>query len=197
MAVATKLEKSPAMALSHPNRVRILEVLNELDMSATQFARAGYVGEVDDNLLSNVGYHFKELAEYGALVVVDTQRVGGAIEITYRGAARAYFGDSEWAAIDEEERRAFSRVMYGGLFARVEGAMLKGTFDKRTDRWLVWRSMSLDERGWSEVNSLFHRTDAEIEAIQRGSNARLAESGDAAVPATVGLLSFESPVVGE
>jgi hypothetical protein len=195
MAVATRRARTTADGLGHPIRVRILEVLNERDMSAVQFANAGYAGEPDHRVLSSVAYHFRALAEMDAIVVVSRRRVRGAIETKFRGAARAYFSDEEWAEIPAEERRAISRVMYQGLFARVEGAMLEDTFDSRDDRWLVWRSLRLDEQGWADLSAALHRVDAEVQEIQQDSEARLAETDQEVIPATFGLLGFESPPV--
>jgi DNA-binding transcriptional ArsR family regulator len=194
MAAAAKPETTAAM-LRHPLRVRILEVLNEVDMSAVQFANAGYAGEPDQNVLSSVSYHFRALAEADAIVAIKRRQVRGAVETTYRGAARAYFSDEEWADIPADERHAISRVMYQGLFARVESAMIEGTFDRRSDRWLVWRSMSFDEAGWADFTTALHRVDAEVEEIQKESEDRLSASGDVPVAATFGMLGFESPPV--
>lgn len=195
MALTEKRETTGAEALRHPLRVRILEVLNEVDMSAVQFANAGYAGEPDQNVLSSVSYHFRSLATADAIVPVRRRRVRGAVETTYRGPARAYFGDEDWAEIPLEERRSILRVMYQGLFARVESAMIQGTFDRRVDRWLVWRSLKFDEQGWTDFTNALHHVDAEVERISQESEARLAE--DAAVPieATFGMLGFESPAV--
>ena len=190
MAVATKRETTAAHVLRHPVRVRILEVLNEVDMSATQFANAGYAGEPDQNVLSTVSYHFRALADAGAIVAVRKRQVRGAVETTYRGAARAYFSDCEWADISADERRAISRIVYQGLFARVESAMIEGTFDHREDRWLVWRALRFDEQGWADFSAALHRTDEEVESIQRQSDERLTASGDAPVAATFGMLGF-------
>lgn len=193
MEAATKQGSTAAEALRHPIRVRILEVLNERDMSPVQFANAGYAGEPDHRVLSSVAYHFRALAEADAIVVVGRRRVRGAVETTYRGAARAYFSDEEWAEIPGEEQRAISRVMYQGLFARVESAMIEDTFDNRDNRWLVWRAMHFDEQGWSDFSAAMHRAYAEIESIQQDSEARLAETEAEPIPATFGMLGFESP----
>jgi DNA-binding transcriptional ArsR family regulator len=182
-----------ADVLAHPIRVRILEVVNERDMSPVHFANAGYAGEPDHRVLSSVSYHFRALSEAGAIVAVSRRQVRGAVETTYRGACRAYFSDEEWAEIPDAERRAISKVMYQGLFARVESAMIEGTFDNRANRWMVWRAMQLDEQGWSEFSEALHRADAEVEAIQRDAEARLAETEDEPIAATFGLLGFESP----
>jgi DNA-binding transcriptional ArsR family regulator len=196
MAVASEKKKTAAEALRHPTRVRILEVLNERDMSAVQFANAGYAGEPDQNVMSSVAYHFRELAKVGAIVAVERHKRRGAIETVCRGAARAYFSDGEWEEFSEDARKAISRVVYQGLFARVESAMIEGTFDSRGDRWLVWRALRLDEKGWEDLTAALHRADAEVQTIQRDSEARLSETDAEPVPVTYGMLGFESPPLG-
>lgn len=195
MAGATKKKGTAAEALRHPIRVRILEVLNEYDMSAVQFANAGYAGEPDERVLSSVAYHFRILRHVKAIVPVKNRQVRGAVETTCRGAARAYFSDEAWAEIPLDERKAISRVMYQGLFARVESAFIEDTFDNRDDRWLVWRALRFDEQGWADFTAALHRVDAEVQMIQQDAEARLAETGQQAMRVTYGMLGFESPPV--
>lgn len=193
MAAAAEKRKTAAEALRHPTRVRILEVLNERDMSAVQFANAGYVGVPDQNVMSSVAYHFRELTKAGAIVQVERHKRRGAVETVCRGAARAYFSDGEWADLTEEERKAISKVVYQGMFARVESAMIENTFDGRTDRWLIWRAMKLDEQGWNDFTAALHRVDAEVQQIHEDARARLSETEGEAIPVTYGMLGFESP----
>lgn len=195
MAVASAKKKTAAEALRHPTRVRILEVLNEQDMSAVQFANAGYAGEPDLKVISSVGYHFRELVKAGAIIPVERHKRRGAVETVCRGAARAYFSDAEWEDFSEDQRKVISKVVYQGLFARVESAMIEGTFDTRGDRWLVWRAMQLDEQGWKDFTAALHRVDAEVETIHQDAQARLAETESQAIPATYGMLGFESPPI--
>jgi hypothetical protein len=56
-------------AVRHPLRVRILEVLNEQDMTPVDFVNNGYAdffwGHRPE--VSHVAYHLRELADYGCL----------------------------------------------------------------------------------------------------------------------------------
>jgi hypothetical protein len=139
-------------ALRHPMRVRILEVLNERDMSPVQFMHLGLAPETDTSQksLSHISYHFRQLAEFGCLEVVEHVPRRGATEHVYRGRARAFFSNEEWGELTEGERSLISRTMYQGLAARAEGAMMAHTFDSRVDRHLSWLAMEVDERGWSD-----------------------------------------------
>jgi hypothetical protein len=182
-------------ALRHPLRVRILEIVNERDMSPTQFMQGQFAPdpEVSAKALSSISYHFRELAKCGCLEVVDTIARRGATEHIYRGRARAYFTDEEWAALTQRERCLISRTMYQGLAARAEGAMMSHTFDSRVDRHLSWIAMEVDELGWTELMSTLSSTLGSVTQIRHDARDRLAASGDKVVPVTVGMLGFESP----
>ncbi len=189
--------------ISHPVRVRILEVVNEREMSPSDFVEAKLVpteiakGRDFQNQLSLVAYHFRGLLKAGCVEVAGTRPVRGAVEHTYRGRAVAYFTDAQWAAIPAGQRVAISRTVYQGLVARVESAMHARTFDAREDRTLAWTPLSLDEQGWSELHTALAACFAEVEQIKHDARRRLEESGERGTPATFALLGFESPPPGE
>lgn len=182
-------------ALRHPLRVRILEVVNERDISPVQFMNQGLAPDVgvSAKALSSISYHFRELAKVGCIEMVETFARRGATEHVYRGAVRAYFTDEEWKALSARERCLVSRTVYQGLAARAESAMMTHTFDSRTDRHLTWIAMEVDERGWTELMATLAGTYGEITQIRHDARDRLAASGDKVVPVTVGMLGFESP----
>ena len=101
-----------ARALSHPLRVRILMVLNERDMSPSDFLASGYAKGLmaKSGGLSQVSYHFRALHDADCLEIVDLVPVRGAMEHVYRGAARAIHLDDEWAQLPRARREAISRV---------------------------------------------------------------------------------------
>jgi DNA-binding transcriptional ArsR family regulator len=191
---ATRAERDKSTAasvLAHPVRVRVLEILNERDMSPIEFCREGFAPESMD--VSHVAYHFRELAEYGCLKVIEENKRRGSIEHVYRGIGRAYFSDVEWSALSLDERERISKTVVQGLLARIEGAVMTGTFDERDDRHLSWIAMKLDEQGWAEMATTLGAAFGEVEQIRNDAERRLAESGKAVIPATCAILSFESP----
>jgi hypothetical protein len=187
--------------ISHPLRVRILEVANEMDISPSDFITGGYVpadiekGRDFQNILSMVAYHFRGLEQAGAVGLVDLGQVRGATEHFYRGKALAYFNDEQWAALPVESRVAISRVMYQGMVARIESAMHAGTFEKRSDRVIDWDPLVLDEQGWTEFHDIMAVCLAGVAQVKVDARNRLKESGEAAIPATFCMLGFESPPV--
>lgn len=188
--------KPAAGALSHPTRIRILEVVNETDMSPVQFLQLGLVGDPSQANLSHVSYHFRTLEQDGCLEVVGQERRRGATEHVYRGRARAFLSDDDCRGTAALERAPLSRAIYQGLAARVEGAMLSKTFDSREDMHLTWIQCDVDERGWTEAMRALLACFARIAQIRTETRQRLADGDAPRVPLTVGLLGFESSPAG-
>ncbi len=195
-ATRAEREKSTAAAvLAHPLRVRILALANERDLSPVEFCREGFApGNMD---VSHVAYHFRELAEYGCLTVIEENKRRGSIEHVYRGIGRAYFSDADWNSLTHEERVRISKTVVQGLFARADEAMMADTFDSREDRHLSWFAMRLDEQGWKELSTTLAAAFGEVEQIRNDAEKRLESSGGPAIPSTCAILSFESPEVPE
>lgn len=184
--------------LKHPLRVRILEVLNEGPRSPSQFVEEGLIPKEHfsnyQQALSLASYHFRELEKEGCLEVVESIPRRGAIEHVYRGMTpRVFFDDAEFEAMPLATRRQLSRISLQGLIARADRAISTQTFDARPDRHLTWVPMQLDERGWKEVIAALAATFGELTQIRHDARDRLAASGEEVVPATVGMLGFESP----
>lgn len=94
-----------ARLLSHPVRVRILDLMQETDASASDLAPS--IGEP----LTTVAYHFKLLAQQGAIELRSTRQVRGTIERTYglSDATRTdLVGLREWLGSRSAKRRARS-----------------------------------------------------------------------------------------
>lgn len=192
-ATRAERDKSTAAAvLAHPLRVRVLEVLNERDMSPVEFCREGFAPE--NMNVSHVAYHFRELAEYGCLSVVEENKRRGSIEHVYRGSGRAYFSDVDWSKVPEEDRARLTKTVFQGLLARVESAVMTGTFDARDDRHLSWIAMKLDEQGWREMATALAAAFSEVEQIRTDAERRLEDSDEEPIPATCAILGFPSPL---
>jgi hypothetical protein len=195
-------------ALRHPIRVRILEALNTREvMSPVEFLRSGMMrglpglkGKVTRaQQMSHASYHFRQLAKAGQIEVDSTRPVRGSEEHFYRAKSRAYFTDAEWREMDKWERAPISKTMLTGFMAQAEGAMLSDTFDSRTDRWLAWIPFKVDQRAWDEMNAAASACYAEIEQIRHDAARRMqsSEGAEAAIPATFGIFTFESPPMGD
>ena len=194
---AKKRTETICGVLKHPLRVRILEVLNEGPRSPSQFVAEGLIPRESYNsyqqALSLASYHFRELEKEGLLEIIESIPRRGALEHVYRGLARIFFDDAEFEATAPEDRRELSRISLQGLIARADRAIGERTFDARPNRHLTWMPMQLDERGWEEVVATLAGAFGELTQIRHDARDRLAASGERVVPATVGMLGFESP----
>jgi DNA-binding transcriptional ArsR family regulator len=183
--------------LHHPWRARILEVLNERDMSVSQFVDEGLIGELADRprdrAISALAYHFRALRQAGVIEIVEQNSRRGSIELVCRGSVRALFDDNQWARLPRHERIAISHVFLNSFMARTQSAVQHGTFDRRIDRHLSWVAMEVDEAGWSEVVDVMNGALTAILQIQRESKTRLEASQEQPIRTTWGQLHFESP----
>jgi DNA-binding transcriptional ArsR family regulator len=179
-----------AKALSHPMRARILVILNERVASPNEIA------EMIDERLPNVSYHVRALLDLGCIELVDTAQRRGAIEHYYRAVVRPFFSDSDWKRIPRSGRQAISDTLLKVIWDDVSGAIEAGTFDSRSDRYLVHNPMTVDDQGWSELADVMARALREVEKIESQSARRLKKSQEAGVATSVVLMQFETPGQG-
>lgn len=204
--------KMVTAALRNPVRVRILEVMNVRDErgQVPELSASGFVdGGMGDDLeafekrdrgqrVADISYHLRALLEARAISLTREEKGGkrrGGVEKFYRANAIAYFSDEEWAEMERHEREEISRVVAQGLVVQIEGAMLADTFDSRTDRWLLWDPLKLDEQGWKELGDSTAAFYEQIKEVKADAEARLKSKGEDAVPisTTFAVAVFESP----
>lgn len=176
-------------ALSHPVRARALAILSE---------RVASPKEIADELeipLGNVSYHVNTLKEFGCIELVNEVPRRGATEHFYRGVARSFFNDENWAKLDPTSKGGISLTGLKAINKYARKALEAGTFDSRNDRHLSCLSMFLDEEGWAEMTALLAETLERLGSINAAAANRMAESGgaDNSLHATAALLGFESP----
>lgn len=180
-------------------RARILEVVNEVEMSPSQFVRRGFVPEEFyegyQQALSLTSYHFRQLEKEGCLEVVKMNPKRGAAEHIYRGISRVFFSDQEFEELPHGERKGLSKTSFQGIVARADGAIRSGTFDKRANRHLTWRAFMADERCWDEVTGILADTYYKLDAAVAAAAERLDEREGEGFPATFAMLGFESPPI--
>lgn len=174
-------------ALSHPTRVKILGVLSHRTISPAEYAKES--GE----LVSNVSYHFRELAKYGFAEIVGTRPVRGSTEHFYCGTRRAQFGDDVWETMPKPLQRAITGTVLEGLVGRMVEALAAGTFDARDDSHFTWTPMVVDEEGWGELMGILGSAFAEIAEVEVKAAERMAREGGETITTTVALAGFESP----
>jgi DNA-binding transcriptional ArsR family regulator len=179
-----------AKALAHPLRVRILTSLQKGISSPNQLAQE--LGEP----LGNVSYHVKTLLEYDCVELVKTEPRRGAVEHFYRATERAFFSDADWAKIPPSARKGISGVILESIGQDATAAMTAGTIDARTDSHISHSPLLLDEKGWTELNTLLMETLNRANEIQEEAASRLADDDAEALSTSLSILHFETPTKG-
>lgn len=192
---AERAKKPAAAALSHPLRVRILQVVTLRDMSPSRFVEEELAKGYFDggSSIAQVSYHFRELAMAGCLDVVDHVQVRGSIEHIYRAIGRAFHSTEEWEKLSAKVRREITTVTWQTLIAQVESSRLTDVFDSRKDRHMTWSPVRLDEQGWNDVGQLLDAALERTQEIAAESADRLATADDPKpIDTTVAHLAFPS-----
>lgn len=174
-------------ALAHPLRAHILGILNERVASPNQLSK-----ELDEGL-SQVSYHIKVLRDYECIELVKTEPRRGALEHFYRGTRRVLIEDSTWEQLSPAVREGISMVTLQMTTNHAMRAIEAGTFDARIDSHMSYTPVILDEEGWKDLAAVLGKALDDVLEIQAQSAGRLAEARADGFPATVALMSFESP----
>lgn len=182
------LDNRLAKALAHPMRVSILAAASvQPKISPAEFAREQGVP------VQKVSYHFKALAKYGALELVDVRPVRGAVEHFYRGTRRAIFGKADWQKVPESIKGGLAGAALRDFVGVTVGAIEAGTFQARDDFVFSWEPITLDERGWRAMVKKLKATWTWISSLEEESAARLEESGEEGMRAIFAIAGFEAP----
>jgi hypothetical protein len=187
--------------LRQPIRIRLIEICTEWErISPKEIVDLRLCADLESikgknpqQALTNVAYHCRKLAEFGFLEVVATEPVRGATRHYYSATTEALFEGDDWSGLDEAQRQTLTQVAWQRFKATVDDSIQQEVFNVRTDRWLAWGPLDLDQQGWDELMKEISGTFDGIERIRRRAEARLKRSGEAPMRAAYGLLGFESP----
>ena len=179
-----------AKALAHPLRVRILSSLHKGISSPNQLAQE--LGEP----LGNVSYHVKTLLEYDCVELVKTEPRRGAVEHFYRATDRAFLSDSDWAKIPASARKGISGSILESIGQSATDAMAEGTIESRKDSHLSDTPLTLDEKGWKELNKALADTVKRAGEIQKESAKRLGKD-EGGIATKLAIMHFEVPAAAK
>ena len=163
------LDPAIVKALAHPMRMRVLSRLNEVVASPKELADEFGVS------LPMLSYHFRVLADIGAIELVSETQVRGAIEHHYRATTRAFFSDDDWKRLPVNSRQGISKTVIDQALEDMTRAFAAGTFDSRPDRHLSFSPLVFDETGWNELREILEETLERALEIQSESVGRLQE----------------------
>src|ERR1043165_7209229 len=110
-------------ALAHPNRLELLGILSYQEISPKEFAAHR------NEPISNLGYHFRVLAELGCIEVARTRPVRGSVEHIYRRIKQIVFSDRDWLVMPDEGRQNVAFTNLRHPVGRVNGAPHSGSAD--------------------------------------------------------------------
>src|SRR3954471_16482099 len=182
-AIDPRLVKSVA----HPLRVKILEALTD------HVASPNTLAERLKSDLSGVAYHTRELDRLGALELVDTGQVRGAIEHFYKATPRAFVGAPQWRRVPQSLLGGVSAATLQTFLDKAIAALEAGTLDGRADTVFRWMPLSLDEEGWKEVVAIMEEaTKLVLDAHLRSQDRINENGGKKVVSAVVGQAAFET-----
>jgi len=184
---AEAIDQRLVRSVAHPLRIKILEALTD------HVASPNALAERLESDLSGVAYHTRELDRLGALELVDTGRVRGAIEHFYKATPRAFVGDPGWRKVPPSLLSGVSAATLQTFLDKAIAALEAGTLDGRGDTVLRWMPLCVDEEGWKEVVAIMEEATKLMLAAHLRSQDRLSENGGRnAVSAVVGQAAFET-----
>lgn len=166
-------------ALSHPLRLRILALLEEMQASPVQLA------DHLDATLGTVAYHVRMLERLGLVELVATHQRRGATEHVFAARPHPRVSDSAWANADPMARNVFISSLLSQIGQYVTQSAAHGGFD-RPDAHGTRNALKLDEKGWASLATAIKKWLAEVERIESQSKKRIEKSGE--VPFDVGLV---------
>lgn len=172
---------------SDPVRLQTLNFLNERSAGASEVAEALKVSA------STAGRHLDALHDAGMVEVVGEALNRGAVEPRYRALVRTLWDDEEWATFSEEERNRLTTWIIGMIDVDAREAVDRGTFAARKDSHVSRTTPVVDEQGWQELRRIYADALDAVFAVEAASAERLAESGEAGIPALTAMLCFELP----
>jgi DNA-binding transcriptional ArsR family regulator len=181
----TGVDQKLVRAIGHPLRLRLLTIFNERVASPSDLAAE--LGEP----IGNVSYHTRILARLGCVELVKTKQVRGAVEHYYRAVVRPVFSDDDWAELPPSIRKSLAGAVLTEIADDMGASATAGGFD-RDDVHLSRTVLTLDGKGWQELNEALQGVAERALEIQAESAARLQSDGasDSEAAALV-LMLFE------
>lgn len=172
--------------------MQIIEALNQRPMTLSEFQRE-FASDVSRGTIRR---RFKRLEKIGWLRR-DGKRKGekrrGPAENIYRATKPPIAQNCPWADVPDALKRTKSWATFEYFSEQVKEAMAAGTFDARTDRYLTWSLLSLDQQGWGKVATGVDALHEFVLKEEERAKERMAKSGEKPVTMTVAFSAFESP----
>ncbi|HEY2333754.1 MAG TPA: hypothetical protein VGH58_01935 [Solirubrobacterales bacterium] len=174
-------------ALSHPMREHLLAVFNERIASSSEIGRDLDLG------VPEFYSHVEELEKLGCIERVESRRRRGAEEHFFQAKATMFFDDRAWLKVPASVRSDTAVSWVQAIIDDAVAAVRCGVFGRGDRTHISWMPVVFDGSGWEEAMRLMDQTLAGLMEIQKRSAKRVAATGAPGIPATIGLLGFETP----
>jgi len=169
--------------VANPLSARIVYLLNEHD-SLPLAAIVASLGYSEEEIRREL--EFLETAGHAEPIAA----AGGE---THFRSRMPYIDDEEWEALDEDERVRISERILEMMRVELLAATEDGSFDTRTDRFLIRLRGPVDEQGFAELGRIYDEaTHAAMRAMEEAEKRVLA-SGEKPIDMSGHLLLFEMP----
>ena len=179
------LDPKVSKSLAHPIRVNILAIASWRVISPSEFAR-----ETNEKL-SKVSYHFKTLAELGALELTETRSVRGAVKHMYRGTRRAIFAGAGWEELQKSGQDGVAGAALQDFTKVAVRSIESGAFSARDDSHFSWEAVRYDELAFKAMVRILETTRKRLSALQEEAAPRLAKTGEEGIPVAFAFAGFE------
>jgi predicted ArsR family transcriptional regulator len=173
-------------ALRDPTRAWVLAQLNDAPAAAVDLAERSGIPR------QRISYHIEMLVKYGCAELLDSIPVRGSVKKIFRGTVPVLVMPDEWAKMSLGSRSGWSVKILSEAFERIQGALEKGTFDKRLNRIAANYKPRLDEEGWAEAFAILAEVHEKFQGLEDASKARHPDYMDR-VPFTFSMFLYESP----
>ncbi|HEX5928377.1 MAG TPA: helix-turn-helix domain-containing protein [Solirubrobacterales bacterium] len=177
-------------ALSHPVRLRMVEMLAREDASAATLAASS---QFPGLTASNLSYHLAKVLgqECGIVEVAETIKKRGANEKMYRLKIEPLANVSQF--VPKIFHSALKGTALYSFTKLAADALAANTVDALPESALAWRPVTLDQRGWLEVAKAIADLRDHVQAVEQRSNSRLANDRSGVIQAAFGIAWFKAP----
>jgi DNA-binding transcriptional ArsR family regulator len=176
-------------AISHPTRLRAMNVLWEREASPRELAAE--IGEP----INNVTYHVNQLVEFGCIELVAQRPAHGGrvVEHFYKATRSSRFDDAALERLGDEEKIILDLAIIKLMASDLGEALLSGSYFELDDNQLTRIPIAVDDAGWSETKEVLDRALDELMAVRENVANRVAETGEETFPTRVNVIQFKSP----
>jgi AcrR family transcriptional regulator len=143
--------------------------------------------------VEDVRHLLRKMLDAGLIESVDGRAGDEPVEGAYRFAGHTTIDREGISEMSIAERHRIVSIVADGLEQELAEALDAGTFSLRPEHVIARMPMNLDEEGWREVGDLLEKAVEEVLDISGRSAERLADSGEAPMRATAGVVLFEMP----